>query len=124
MLQKILFRFFLLFLSALAVSACQTVAPERVETASSSQSAPPNLVQGVCGDCHGVEPPFLSPNPAAPSFDDIANRQGMSEKSLTSWLIEAHNYPELMDFELSQNEAGEVARYLISLQREDYKKAP
>ncbi|WP_156423805.1 hypothetical protein [Erythrobacter sp. YT30] len=89
-----------------------------------SQPTPPNLVQGVCGDCHGVEPPFLSPNPSAPSFADIANRQGMSEESLTSWLIEAHNYPELMDFELSESEAGEVARYLISLQSEDYEKAP
>ncbi|MEM6857178.1 MAG: hypothetical protein AAF559_04830 [Pseudomonadota bacterium] len=39
---------------------------------------------------------------------------------LTAWLIEAHNYPELMDFELSEAEAREVAEYMLSLQSEDY----
>ena len=90
-----------------------------------SETAPvPNLVQGVCGDCHGVQPPFLSPNPEAPSFEAIANSAGLPGASLTNWLIDAHNYPELMEFELEEAEAREVAAYMVTLQREDYEPAP
>ena len=94
-----------LLLALLALAACQTIAP--VGTADpATQAAPvPNLVQGVCGDCHGVEPPFLSPNPDAPDFEAIANSAGLTGESLTRWLIDAHNYPELMEFELSEAEA-------------------
>ncbi|MEE4153200.1 MAG: hypothetical protein V2I27_03495 [Erythrobacter sp.] len=90
-----------------------TGAPERV----------PTLVQGVCGDCHGVEPPFLSPNPQAPGFDAIANSAGLTGESLTRWLIDAHNYPELMEFALSEDEARVVAAYMVTLQREDWRPA-
>lgn len=78
----------------------------------------------VCGDCHGVEPPFLSPNPQAPGFDAIANSVGLTGESLTAWLIDAHNYPELMEFALSKEEARAVAEYMVTLQREDYVPAP
>ncbi|MEM7689462.1 MAG: hypothetical protein AAF291_10615 [Pseudomonadota bacterium] len=113
--------FIALSIPALALAACQNTPP-----AASASNAPrvPNLVQGVCGDCHGVEPPFLSPNPQAPSFEAIANSAGLTGQSLTRWLIDAHNYPELMEFELSEAEAREVAAYMVTLQREDYEPAP
>lgn len=123
MMKRTLFQMVALAFGALALSSCQTAAPKQAEAVSASSQPVPNIVQGVCGDCHGVEPPFLSPNPSAPSFAAIANRQGMSEASLTTWLVEAHNYPELMDFELSKDEAGEVARYLISLQDDGFEPA-
>ena len=108
-------------LAALALTGCQNTPP----AASVSETAPvPNLVQGVCGDCHGVQPPFLSPNPEAPSFEAIANSAGLTGDSLTNWLIDAHNYPELMEFELNEPEAREVAAYMVTLQREDYEPAP
>ena len=107
--------------AALTLPACAP-APD---TASASGSASvPNLVQGVCGDCHGVEPPFLSPNPEAPSFEAIANSAGLTGESLTKWLIDSHNYPELMEFELGEAEAREVAAYMVTLQREDYEPTP
>lgn len=67
-----------------------------------------------------MEPPFLSPNPAAPSFESIANRSGLDEATLSRWLTDAHNYPEQMDFDLGPEKVEEVARYMITLQREDY----
>lgn len=105
----------------IVMAACQSAPPESVSKPSGQV---PNIVQGVCGDCHGVEPPFLSPNPQAPGFDTIANSAGLTGESLTKWLIDAHNYPELMEFELSEEEAREVADYMVTLQREDYKPAP
>lgn len=108
-------------LTVLALAACQNTPP-----AVSASDAPrvPNLVQGVCGDCHGVQPPFLSPNPDAPDFEAVANSAGLTGESLTRWLIDAHNYPELMEFELSEAEAREVAAYMVMPQREDYEPAP
>ena len=110
-----------LALATLALAGCQNTPP-----AATASDAPrvPNLVQGVCGDCHGVEPPFLSPNPEAPDFEAIANSAGLTGDSLTAWLIDAHNYPELMEFELNEPEAREVAAYMVTLQREDYEPAP
>lgn len=86
----------------------------------SSNPAPPAFVEAACGGCHAVEPPFLSPNPQAPSFESIANREGMSHKTIKPWLLDAHNYPEMMDFDLDGEQAGQVASYIITLQREDY----
>ena len=117
-------------LAALALAACQTTPPPAPTSPVSTSPPPqvpnlvPNLVQGACGDCHGVEPPFLSPNPDAPDFEAIANSAGLTGESLTQWLIDAHNYPELMEFELSEGEARSVAAYMVTLQREDYEPAP
>ena len=111
----------IVLINALALSACQASPPA---ASVSGAAAVPNLVQGVCGDCHGVQAPFLSPNPDAPDFEAIANSAGLTGKSLTAWLIDAHNYPELMEFELSEAEAREVAAYMVTLQRKDYKPAP
>lgn len=105
--------------AALALPACQTASPPSVETALS----PPSLVQGVCGDCHAVEAPFLSPNPAAPPFDAIANREGLDQLSLARWLTDAHNYPDFMEFELSASEAEQIAEYMLTLRSADYRPA-
>jgi len=115
--------------SALALAGCQQPASPFVSSSSSiaANAAPstvPNLVQGVCGDCHGVEPPFLSPNPEAPGFDAIANREGLSDETLSTWLIDAHNYPEIMEFELDEAEARKVADYMLTLRDAQYRPAP
>ncbi|MFN7158467.1 MAG: hypothetical protein ACK4MR_07210, partial [Erythrobacter cryptus] len=71
-------------------------------TSPSPDTRAPAFIEAACGGCHAVEPPFLSPNPAAPSFAAIANRPGLSQTSLADWLADAHNYPEQMDFTLTR----------------------
>ena len=115
-------------LSALAVFACATSACQAgYNSSGSAQSAsaaaepnPPAFVEAACGDCHSVEPAFLSPNPNAPSFASIANREGLTDDTLSSWLADAHNYPELMDFDLNADQIDVVADYMITLRRADY----
>ena len=98
------------------LAGCQPVSPE-VRTA----SAPvPDFVQAVCGDCHAVEAPFLSPDPQAPTFADIANQQGLTAQSLSAWLRDAHNYPEAMEFYLDEARADELAAYIVTLRNPDY----
>ncbi|MDJ0641540.1 MAG: hypothetical protein QNJ15_01875 [Erythrobacter sp.] len=107
-----------LALIAGSLAACQTTAPASQQAV---QPDPPAFVEAACGGCHAVEPPFLSPNPGAPSFEAIANREGLSEDTLGAWLKDAHNYPEIMDFDLSAEQADEIAEYMITLRRGDYR---
>lgn len=89
-------------------------------TSPSPDTRAPAFVEAACGGCHAVEPPFLSPNPASPSFAAIANRQGLSEKSLGDWLADAHNYPEDMDFSLTRKQIDQIAAYMVTLRGAGY----
>ncbi|MFL0670878.1 MAG: hypothetical protein ACJLS3_05470 [Erythrobacter sp.] len=112
----------LALIAALAtlITGCQTPAPQ---TTAARQPAPkpPAFVEAACGGCHAVEPPFRSPNPESPSFAAIANREGLTEATLASWLTDAHNYPEQMDFTLTAAQAQAIADYMVTLRRADYR---
>jgi mono/diheme cytochrome c family protein len=111
---------------ALALAACQTAAPADgppmvgKSTSPSYDTRAPAFVEAACGGCHAVEPPFLSPNPRSPSFAAIANRNGLSEKSLADWLEDAHNYPEMMDFTLTRPQIDQIAAYMVTLRKAGY----
>ena len=110
-----IYRLTLVPAAALALTACQTTAPQ------ATAPKPPAFVEAACGGCHAVEPPFLSPNPESPSFAAIANREGLTEATLGSWLYDAHNYPEQMDFTLTREQAQAIADYMVTLRRKDYR---
>ncbi|AUX68622.1 hypothetical protein CHX26_03035 [Porphyrobacter sp. HT-58-2] len=113
-------------LALLALAACQTPGTDNPppmvgkSTSPSPDTRAPAFVEAACGGCHAVEPPFLSPNPQSPSFAAIANRRGLSEKSLADWLAEAHNYPEDMDFTLTRAQIDQIARYIVTLRKAGY----
>ncbi|MCU0733833.1 MAG: hypothetical protein MUE84_19925 [Hyphomonas sp.] len=114
-------------LVCLALAACATPPgtdnpPPMVgkATSPSPDTRAPAFVEAACGGCHAVEPPFLSPNPASPSFAAIANRRGLSEKSLADWLANAHNYPEDMDFTLTRPQIDQIAAYMVTLRGAGY----
>ena len=117
--------FALLTAPLLALTACQTGAPDGPPmvgkaTSPSPDTRAPTFVEAACGGCHAVEPPFLSPNPQSPSFAGIANRPGLSEKSLADWLEGAHNYPEQMDFTLTRPQIDQIAAYMVTLRHAGY----
>lgn len=101
-------------LAALTLGACATT-PEAAPA-----PEPPAFVEAACGGCHAVEPPFLSPNPAAPTFESIANRIGVTRATIRAWLVNAHNYPEVMDFDLQREQVDQTVDYMITLRRADY----
>lgn len=106
-----------------ALAACQATAPtDRPSTPARAtlDARAPAFVEAACGGCHAVEPPFLSPNPHAPSFAAIANRRNMAKDSLAAWLSDAHNYPQDMDFDLTPRQADDVAGYMIRLRNAGY----
>lgn len=100
------------------LAACQTTEAEPV----AAQADPEDraLAQAACGSCHSVEPFGLSPNPQAPEWPTIANRPGLTRETLTTWLVDAHNYPVDMDFYLEDDEVQQLVDYMLTLRREDY----
>lgn len=105
----------------LVLAACQTsgTSPEVASAAAPDERAL-TFSQAACGGCHAVEYPALSPNPMAPTFASIANREGLDETSLASWLTDAHNYPEVMDFDLDADQVELIAEHMLSLRSSDY----
>lgn len=80
----------------------------------------PAFVQTACADCHAVTATNLSPNPSAPSFENIANRNGLTKATLSAFLIDAHNYPDAMDFELGPEETEALSDYILTLKKDSY----
>ena len=120
-------RLILLAAAFASLAACQTSqqapgGPPMLgkPTSRSADARAPAFVEAACGGCHAVEPPFLSSNPAAPSFAAIANRPGLSQGSLAAWLSEAHNYPEDMDFTLTRPQVDQIASYMVTLRNAGY----
>jgi membrane-bound lytic murein transglycosylase B len=101
-----------LAIALIGLAACMTTPAAPAE--------PPAFVEAACGGCHAVEPPFLSPNARAPSFESVANRPGVTRTTIQAWLRNAHNYPEIMDFDLTPEHVDEVSGYMITLRRRDY----
>lgn len=105
---------------AILATACQTMSDART----AEPPPPPAFVEAACGGCHAVEPPFLSPNPRAPTFEAVANRPGVTKATIRAWLVNAHNYPEQMDFDLERDHVDQVTDYVITLKRRDYVPIP
>jgi len=102
------------------LAACQPPAPVASTPAPVDLVAAHGLAQAACGGCHSVEAYGLSPNPASPTFAEIANRPGLSGVTLATWLRDAHNYPQEMDFWLEGDEVALLAAHITSLRRAGY----
>ncbi len=120
---------------AFALAACQSTEPAQsvasagVATGDAALAKPdadgvPMLVGAVCGSCHAVTPGAVSPLPQAPSFPSIANREGLTRETLTTYLRDAHNYPDIMDVGLTDEDVRLVVDYMISLKDPDYRATP
>ena len=115
---------------AMGLAACQATgengppanAPAPMEeTADQGPDDIVSFAQAACGGCHAVERAWQSPNPRSPTFPDIANRAGLTAGTLSTWLRDAHNYPEEMDFDLTPERVEQLARYIATLRDENYK---
>jgi len=70
----------------------------------------------ICAECHAVEKgPSLSPNAAAPRFEDIANIPGMTATALAAALQTSHRtMPNLV---LDSGQLANIVAYIQSLKR-------
>ena len=109
-----------LFGLAMFTAACQPLPPAEPST---SARHPEGLAfaQASCGGCHAVERYGASPNPNAPAFAGIVNQPGLTAETLSSWLRDAHNYPEEMEFYLEGPEVDDLVAYMLTLRDVNYR---
>lgn len=103
---------------AFGLAACQPVPP------AGTASAPPvgeALASARCGTCHAIGRQGLSPNPNAPPFAAIVNQPGLTDATLSTWLRDAHNYPQDMDFTLGEGEVDALIAHMLMLRDPDYR---
>lgn len=106
---------------SVALGACQGLAgPE--PSASVPQARGQAYAQTNCSSCHAItRGATSSPNPAAPPFASVVNRDGLSRETLNSWLRDAHNYPSAMALELDANRIDELVTYMLTLADPNYR---
>ena len=116
-------RFWLVVVLATGLTACQSAPDRRALADATAQPHAPAFAEAVCGSCHGVEPAYASPNPMAPAFVDMANREGVTRASLKRFLRDANHYPDAMEFTLEEKHVEELANYILSLRDPARKRA-
>lgn len=100
-----------LALASVLLAALSSSIPARAQTDSSPGQ---NLATEVCSECHGVELGNLrSPNPNAPSFQELANTPGMNDMTIRVWLQSPHRSMPLLV--LDETEIDDVSDYIMSL---------
>jgi mono/diheme cytochrome c family protein len=107
---------------ALAVAAC---APAPTAQGSGQRPAASSargleFARAHCSRCHAVTAGRSSPNPDAPPFEVVVNAPGLNAGTLNSWLRNAHDFPEIMNFEIDSDRIDDLAAYMLTLQREDF----
>lgn len=69
-----------------------------------------------CVECHEVEPvESFSPNPDAPSFQEVAEQPGMNARALAVWLQSSH--PTMPNLIIAPADMDNVIAYILSLKK-------
>jgi mono/diheme cytochrome c family protein len=78
-----------------------------------STSAGKVYAQRVCAACHDVEKDDVALFTDVPSFQQIADTQGMSPRALRVWLQTSH--PNMPDLIIPPDDMDNVISYIMSL---------
>jgi mono/diheme cytochrome c family protein len=71
------------------------------------------LAQADCAQCHGIAKNSYSGNPAAPTFDGIANTPGMTGRALIVALRTSHR--SMPNIVVKDRDAENLVAYILSL---------
>ena len=116
--------------AALALAALQLALPATVLASRTQRALPPSpqrglaFVQQHCAACHGVTANSVSHNPESPPFEDVANKPGLTVVTLRQFLSDSHNYPAAMNFTVDRARIRDIAAYILTLRKPNYRPQP
>ena len=102
------------------LAACQPL-PSAETAEPTTQAHGRAFAQASCGGCHAVDTYGTSTNRNAPPFGAIVNQEGLTAETLSSWLRDAHNYPQEMQFHLGPREVDQLVAYMLTLRDPNYR---
>jgi len=105
---------------SLAAAACTPSVGIATQRAAAPKLTKPEkrgraFAQQRCTRCHAVVRYRLSPNPEAPPFEDIAAREGLTRDTLRAFLLDSHNFPAMMNFEVAPAQIDDLADYMLTM---------
>ena len=109
-----------LFSATFALAVC-TFAAQPLSAASAGARRGLAFAEQRCAGCHAVRANGSSSNPESPSFEDIANRRGVTQATLRTFLRDSHNYPAAMNFRVDARRIRDLAAYIVTLRKPDYR---
>ena len=109
-----------LLLAAAAAGSVLALTPPRSAPSDAARRGQA-FAEQRCAACHGVKANSPSPNPESPSFEDIANRPGVTAQTLHAFLRDSHNYPAAMNFTVEDAQLGDLAVYIETLRKPGYR---
>ncbi len=93
------------------------ISPVASAQVTGSVTAGYDLAREVCATCHAVDDGMtVSPNPDAPSFEETANKPGITALALTVWFKTPH--PTMPNFIFSEGENDDLTAYILSLKND------
>ncbi len=109
--------------SAIVLAGCTMPSrePPAPTAAQPLAAGDPQIARGLafaeaqCSGCHAVRRGEDSPNPQAPGFAAVADEMGFTVASLREFFLDRHDFPGMMSIQLEEEEADEVAAYIMSL---------
>ena len=75
------------------------------------------FAEAHCAACHAVVRDRFSPNPDAPVWENVVNKEGLTAETLTYWLRHSHNFPEIMNFEVADDQVDDLSAYMLTLRQ-------
>lgn len=117
---------FLLALTLQIVPACSASTAPKSRPVSAMVAKPRPEHPGLafarvrCAGCHSVAG-GVSPNAQAPTFEAVINTPGLDLSTLSSWLYNSHDFPEIMNFTIDPAEIDDLAGYMLTLKDPDYR---
>lgn len=111
-------------IAPLALAATPAAGPPKpAHNLSPSAQRGLDFAQARCASCHGVTANASSPNPESPAFEDVANASGLSRTTLRRYLSNSHNFPEAMQFTVTQQQMRDLSDYIITLRHSGHRPA-
>jgi mono/diheme cytochrome c family protein len=111
----------------LLVSAVAAMAQSGADARSARVGRTAQVTRGLaiatshCSACHAVTAGGISPDPEAPPWDAVVNKPGLTLATLRTFLRDSHNYPTQMNFEIAPAQIADIAAYMITLKRRNYR---
>jgi len=95
------------------MALCTVASTAQAQTIGSQEHGH-SLAQAQCAECHAIERgQDRSPNPAAPTFERLANISGMTSSALTVALRTSHRtMPNVI---IDSNDTSDLVAYILSL---------
>ncbi|WP_072377379.1 cytochrome c [Hyphomicrobium sp. NDB2Meth4] len=72
-----------------------------------------DYAQKFCTECHAIEKDEAMLFSEVPSFQEVANSEGMSPRALSVWLRTSH--PNMPDFIIPPDDIDNLVAYIMSL---------